>query len=45
MTAGTNTTIHAGGVGYTYGSVNLASGYTFSDAALSAAADMGGVGG
>ena len=45
LTAGTNTTIHAGGVGYTYGSVNLASGYTFSDAALSSSADMGGVGG
>ena len=44
LTAGTNTTIHAGGVGYTYGSVNLASGYTFSDTSLSTSADMGGVG-
>ena len=45
LTAGTNTSIHIGGVAYTYGSVNLSAGYTFSDASLSTAAAMGGVGG
>ena len=45
LTAGTDTTIHAGGAGYTYGKVNLASGYTFSDTSLSTAANMGGSGG
>ena len=42
LTAGTDTTIHAAGAGYTYGTVNLGSGYTFSDAALSSASAMGG---
>jgi len=45
LTAGTDTTIHAGGAGYTYGTVNLASGYTFSDAALTTASAIGGSGG
>ena len=45
LTAGTDTTIHAGGAAYTYGTVNLASGYTFSDSSLSTAAAMGGSGG
>ena len=41
LTAGTDTTIYAGGTGYTYGTVNLGSSYTFSDAALSSASSMG----
>ena len=41
LTAGTNTTIHAGGAGYTFGTVNLGSGFTFSDAALSSASAIG----
>jgi hypothetical protein len=41
LTAGTDTTIHAGGAAYTYGTVNLGSGYTFSDAALSSASGIG----
>ena len=45
LTAGTDTTIHAGGAGYTYGKVNLAAGYTFSDSSLSTAANRGGPGG
>jgi hypothetical protein len=45
LTAGTDTTIHAGGAGYTYGKVNLAAGYTFSDSSLSTAANIGGSGG
>ena len=45
LTAGTDTTIHAGGAGYTYGTVNLASGYTFSNAALTTASAIGGSGG
>ena len=45
LTAGTDTTIHTGGAGYTYGKVNLASGYTFSDTSLSTAANIGGSGG
>ena len=45
LTAGTDTTIHAGGAGYTFGTVNLASGYTFSDAALTSASAIGGSGG
>ena len=42
VTAGTDTTIHAAGSGYTYGTVNLGAGYTFSDATLSTAANLGG---
>ncbi len=45
LTAGTDTTIHAAGAGYTYGTVNLSSGYTFSDSSLSSASAMGGSGG
>jgi len=41
LTAGTDTTIHAGGAGYTYGTVNLGSSYTFSDASLSTSSSMG----
>ena len=45
LTAGSDTTIHAGGAGYTFGTVNLASGYTFSDSSLSSASGIGGSGG
>ena len=45
LTAGTDTTIHAGGAGYTFGTVNLASRYTFSDSSLSSASGIGGTGG
>ena len=45
MTAGTDTTIHSGGAAYTFGTVNLASGFTFSDSGLSSASNMGGSGG
>ena len=45
LTAGSDTTIHSGGAAYTYGSVNLGSGYTFSDSGLSSASAMGGSGG
>ena len=41
LTAGTDTTIHDGGAGYTFGTVNLGSSYTFSDAALTSASSMG----
>ena len=41
LTAGTDTTVHAAGSGYTYGTVNLGSSYTFSDATLSTSASMG----
>ena len=42
LTAGSDTTINDAGSGYTYGTVNLASGYTFSDAALTTASAIGG---
>ena len=45
LSAGTDTTISSPGAGYTYGTVNLASGYTFSDAALTSASAIGGSGG
>jgi len=45
VTAGTDTTIHAAGAAYTFGTVNLASGYTFSDTALTTASAIGGSGG
>ena len=45
LTAGTDTTIHAGGAAYTFGTVNLASGFTFSDTGLSSASAIGGSGG
>ena len=41
LTAGTDTSIHNAGTGYTFGTVNLASGFTFSDAALSSASSVG----
>ena len=41
LTAGSDTTIHDGGAAYTYGTVNLGSSYTFSDAALSSSSSMG----
>jgi len=41
LSAGSDTTVYAGGTGYTYGTVNLDSGYTFSDAALTSASAMG----
>jgi hypothetical protein len=41
LTAGTDTSIHDGGTGYTYGTVNLGSAYIFSDAALSSASTVG----
>ena len=39
LTAGTDTTIHAGGVAYTFGNVNLSN--VFSDATLSSSASVG----
>ncbi len=45
LTAGTDTTIHSAGVNYTFGTVNLGAGYTFSDSALTSASNMGGSGG
>ena len=41
LTAGSDTTIHAGGAGYTFGTVNLGSTFTFSDSTLSSASSMG----
>ena len=41
LTAGSDTTIDDGGAAYTYGTVNLVSSYTFSDAALSSSSSMG----
>ena len=45
LTAGSDTTIHAGGAGYTFGTVNLGAGFTFSDSGLTSASNMGGSGG
>ena len=45
LTAGTDTTIHAAGSGYTFGYVNLGVGYTFSNTSLSTASNIGGSGG
>ena len=39
LTAGTDTTIHAGGAAYTFGKVSLT--YLFSDAALTSSANIG----
>ena len=44
LTVGSDTTIH-GGAGYTFGTVNLGIGYTFSDSGLSNLSNMGGSGG
>ena len=41
LTAGTDTTIHAAGTGYTFGYVNLGDSYIFSDASLSSSASLG----
>ena len=41
LTAGTDTTIHAGGTGYTFGYVNLGDDFIFSDASLSSSASIG----
>jgi len=41
LTAGTDTTIHAAGSGYTFGYVNLGSDYIFSDASLSTSTTIG----
>ena len=45
LTAGTDTTIHSAGEGYTFGTVNLASGFTFSESSLTTASAIGGSGG
>ena len=41
LTAGTDTTIHAGGTGYTFGYVNLGDDFIFSDASLSSSSSIG----
>ncbi len=41
LTAGTDTTIHAGGSGYTYGTVNLGNDFIFSDSTLSTSSTLG----
>jgi hypothetical protein len=41
LTAGSDTTIHAAGTSYTFGTVNLGSSFTFSDSDLSSASSMG----
>ena len=41
LTAGTDTTVNSAGAGYTYGTVNLGSSYTFSDSDLSTASSIG----
>ena len=41
LTAGTDTSIHDAGSGYTYGTVNLGDDYIFSDTALSSSASVG----
>jgi len=41
LTAGTDTTIHAGGSGYTFGTVNLGNDFIFSDTALSTSSTLG----
>ena len=45
LTAGTDTTIHSAGEGYTFGTVNLATGFTFSESSLTTASAIGGSGG
>ena len=45
LTAGTDTTIHSAGAGYTFGTVKLASGFTFSESTLTTASAIGGSGG
>ena len=41
LTAGSDTTIHAAGAAYTFGTVNLGSDFTFSDSALTSSSSMG----
>jgi len=41
LTAGTDTTIHAGGSGYTFGTVNLGNDFIFSDSTLSSSSTLG----
>ena len=41
MTAGTDTTIHDAGAGYTFATVNLGSDYIFSDSSLSSSTTLG----
>ena len=41
LTAGTDTTIHAGGSGYTFGTVNLGDDFIFSDSTLSTSSTLG----
>ena len=45
LTDGTDTTIQSGGLGYTFGQVNLGAGFTFSDAGLTSTSNIGGSGG
>ena len=41
LTAGTDTTIHSAGAGYTFGTVNLGDDFIFSDSSLSSSASLG----
>ena len=41
ISAGVDTTVHAGGSGYTFGTVNLADAYIFTDATLSTSGSLG----
>jgi len=41
LTAGTDTTIHAAGSGYTFGYINLAAAFIFSDSSLSSSSTLG----
>ena len=41
LTAGSDTTIHAGGSGYTFGTVNLGNDFIFSDSTLSSSSTLG----
>ena len=41
LTAGTDTTLHAGGAAYTFGYVNLGAAYIFSDSSLSSSSTLG----
>ena len=45
LTDGTDSTVQTAGTEYTFATINLDSGYTFSDAALTSASAMGGSGG
>ena len=41
LSSGTDTILHSGGAGYTFGTVNLGSDYIFSDAALTSSSTLG----